>query len=749
MKISAELYRRILSELSRYGIQLGEAPVLQLATSPEVMQRLETAVPNILSAIEDDKRQEAEKFLRTLIESAKKVARGLNGELQEFKNAVLSLFSSYLSNWEIDKHILRNLATVIPEVYIDKKHVYLVTDESEASTVVSLYPETVKNIVGEYVKRSIKSLDISGRVCRIDVLGLEFTVYRISNVISLLYKLSITDKANEILVNAIRNSLSNLKTFADVRNPSHDTIVIELNPAEVYLGNIDRSIVEGASIRIVGRLRYTDNSGVSDAYIEMSSPALGIIRIPAYGFSIENTEAPVRFVTNAVDNLRIFLAKYSPVLLAVNEEARKYGFEMRAATSPEAVYKAAYTKEIEEMSATVEVTVKELTTTMTGEIVARIKDAKKLKDRLNEMLSQYDYYHPSLSISGDTVKLRFETPIGELRPEIFSVLNTLIQDLKMISHSVATDVKPLNHLALFTTLTALGAKNPLEASAKFANLTQTELIAQMRVVLAAKNLDADPEVFVSEPGKVVSMLVDSEELTVDRYLEPVLMGKKIRDLLAPFTEFTAHYNLDVVTTALSSYIAKSFYARKDSTILERLAGNDVLTPDIVHKYIEELGGPMNLRTLLLPVQGGERLWDVMTPDLKYRALLLMEPGEIKAFGRVEAFANAPDAKKVEDRLLIAEAYCEKTAPPACTEFILTEYPDLVPIPKTAKIVEDAGAKWIEVGIYRLQIEKFRRDGIQFRVFDRIAGSTYRVRAYNVREAVKKVSIGEDVEVITA
>jgi len=746
MKISAELYRHIVSELSKYDIQLSETPILQLASSPETLQKLETVLPNVLSTIDGRRKQEAEKFLKEFIESAKKVAQGLNGELQEFKNAVVSLLSTYLTKWEIDKHMLRNLATLIPEVYVDKKHVYLVTDESEASAVVSMYPETVKNVLKEYAKSSIKSINVEGRVCNINVLGLEFTIYRIDNVISMLYKLGMIDKANEMLMKVIRNSLSNARSVVAVESPTPSDIIIKLNPSETYLGNVDRSIIEGATIHIVGKLRYSDSTGVSDAYIEMNSPILGIIRIPAYGFNIEDIEAPLRFVTNAVDSLRIFLARHSPILLAINEEAQKYGFEMRPMISPDAEYKMIYVKGDDTLTATVDIEMKVgLVTTMTGEIVANIKNAKKLKERLSEMLSQYEYYHPSLTIAGDTVKIRFETPVGELRPEIFSVLNTLMQDLKIISHSTVAGAKPLNHLALFTALTALDIKNPLETSSKFAKLTQTELIAQMRTVLAAKNLSADPEIFVSEPNKIIDMLIDHGELTVDRYLEPVLMGTRVRDLLIPFDELEMQYNPDIIITALSAYIAKNFYNKKDSTILEHLAGSGELPLNLVYRYVEELKGPMNLRTLLLPAQGGRSLWDAMTSDLKYKALLLMDPAEIKAFDRVKSLAN----KNVEDYLLIVEAYCEKVTPATCTEYILTEHPDLVSLPKTARVVEDAGAKWIEVGVYRLQIERFRRDNLVFRVLDRVTGNTYRVRAHDIREAIKKVSIGEEAEVINA
>jgi len=750
MRISAGLYRRIASELSKHGIQLGETPVLQLATSPEALQKLETALPSVLTAIENNsERQEAEKFLKEVIESAKKVEKGLNGGLQEFKNAVISLLSSYLSNWDIDKHMLKHIAALIPEVYVDKKHAYLVTDEHEASALVSMYPETVKNVLKEYAKRSIRSIDLDEKTCRISVMNLEFTVYRIGNVVSMLYRLDMTDKANEVLVKAIRSSLNNARFVTDVQSPTHDSIVIGLNPAEMYLGNIDRSIIAGATIYIIGKLRYTESSGVSDAYIEMNSPVLGIIRIPAYGFSIEDPDAPLRFVTNATDSLRIFLAKYSPVLLAINEEARKYGFEMKPEVSSNSEYKAVYEKSVDGIVATVDTEIRMgLITAMTGEITANIKGVKKLKERLGEILSQYRYYHPTLSVNGDTVKIRLEIPVGELKPEIFSVLNTLMQDLTMISHSATSGAKPLNHLALFTTLTALGVKTPLETSSKFAKLTQTELIAEMRVALAAKNLDANPEAFMSEPDKIVDMLVESGELTVDRYLEPVLMGTRVRDLLMPFEELEMQYNIDVVISALSAYIAKSFYAKKGSTILEYLA--EPLPLNTVYRYVEELGGPMNLRTLLLPTQeGGRTVWNAMTPDLKYKALLLMDPAEIKALDRAISSVDTGASRNVEDLLLIVEAYCEKTTPATCTDYILTEHPNLVQIPRTAKIVEDSDTKWIELGIYRLQIEKFRRDGIVFRVLDRVTGNTYRVRAHDIREAVKKVSIGEDVEVITA
>jgi len=749
MRIPAELYKRIVSELSKRGIQLGEAPVLMLAADHEALRRLESALPDVLSAMNAAERQEAEKFLKEFVECTKKVAAGLKGENQDYRNAMISLFSAYLAGWEPDRRMLAALAALVPEVYTDERHTYLVTDEAEAAAVVSLYPETVKGVLREHLKSSIRSVEYSGNVFTVDVLGLKFTVYNVSSVISALHSIGMADRARELLLEVIRNSLRNAKHVIAVKSPAPDILVIELDPAELNLGDVDRRILEGASIRIVGRLKYSGWVGATDAYIELDSPAIGIVRMPVYGFGVNAHDSPLKFISDAVDNLRIFLMKHSLLLLEVGDMSRRYGYEMNSKPPAEGyVYSVDYTKR-DEVTAAVRVTVEHsrLIASMVGELTARIAGAERLRSKLERMLDQYKYYNPSVSISGETVSIKLAPPIGELRPEIFVVLNTLMNDLKTIASSAQLKAEPVNYLALYTALTALGVRNPLEAASRFAKLTQTELIASMKTALAAANLGSEPEVFVLDPDKILGLMIVADALTVDRNLEPVLMGRKMKELLAPFTEFAAHYNIDAVSETLSAYIVKAYYARKKTTVLERLAGGGGLTLDVVRRYLD-LGGPMDVHTLLLPLQGGKVLWHAMDPELKRRALLAMRPEDIRTLTKHPGIVLSSD-----DRMLIVETYCEKVSPAVCTDFIVSEYPHLLPIPRTpgltVKVVDDGGTKWIEAGVYRMQIEKYRRGDIVFRVHDRVTGNTYRVRASDIREAIKKVSIGDEVETVSA
>jgi len=746
-RIQVGLYRRVLAELSKHGVHLGEIPVLQLASNPDALSRFESLIPSVVAAVDVTRRHEVREFLRSMANSAKRIAAGLRGEQKEYRDAMVSLFASLLAGWEPDKRMLTQLAVRVPEVYTDNQYAYLITDEDEAAIVVSLYPETVKAVLKEHLKRSIRSVEFYKGSFTLKLFDTKYNVYRVGDVVSLLHSIGMTAMARNRLEEIIAGSLKNVRYVKKVQIDKSDTVVIELDPAELPLEGIDKDVLDtvlkGAEVRIVGKVRYSD-AGVTDAYIELDSPALGIVRMPAYGFSVNDQEAPVKFVTNAVDNLRVFLMKYSIVLLEVNEKARMYGFKSVPMREPNAEYKAVYTKEEGPVVAKVDVEVRwGVVSSMLAEVTANIKNAGKVVKRLEEVLTEYRYYSPVLTVSGDTVKIELGAPLGELRPALFDAVNTLMHDLNMVTSSASADIDPVHSAALYVALTVIGVKNPLEAAAKLASITQSELIARMNSLLEKYNWRAEPEVYASDPDKIVWVLMESGALSLDRNLEPVLAGRKVRELLAAFPAFSMRYNIDAVSTAVASRVAMHYYHKKRATVLEHLAESGELTMDAVRRYIEELRGPMSLSTLMMTV-GDRRLWDLMPPNLKIGALRLMKADDIKLM-----LVTHPEAsKKREEVLLIAEAYCEKVKPSMCTDFVLG-FTDIVQVPKTAKVVEHGGEKWIEAGAYRMQIEGLREGRIVFRVFDKVTGKLYRTTATDIREAVRKATVGEGVEYINA
>ena len=762
MIVSTDVVSRLLESAERAGIKLTSRPVQALALNPELLEAVKKQKEAILTGIDSEYREQAEKVLDAIVSSAEAVRDGLAGKNAAVRNVLLSYTLAALNGWGVHTALVKETVKNLPELYsvtVSGHAAYILVPTDEELKKVEVNPalrEQVEHVLKSYLQNCLK-LDSTGRL---EVAGVVLTVVRDAALVSLLHEIGKKSEARDLVYSIVKSVLDrNVQSYVDgLEMPSPDTIVITIRKSALYVSSEVLEAMKNVSIAVRAKVSYA-SATLHEIHTEIESD-IAVVRIPEPDRPIDRVDEVVK---SAASSAQTFLNYYAPLLVKATEEARKLGF----AVTPHRVDMGFGVEFARESlvthggrSAKVQAHVRaSLELPMTERVEGRVKvdaGSEAIKSavigELKKLNLERDFSAYELSIS-DAGKSGFEIVLSDIRieklPDILGAVDIIAKDVEALLRQAMTRqaehgqrLAEENYMALYTALALLGAKNVVEKMGEYTGKAPTAIQRTIKSYLEKLGVAVEPEAVLKSPETVVAELMRRNVLTLSESLEPVLGGKRLAELLEPARQqLERDYALPALLNAVSAQAIKTYHAvNGHSVLLDMLRRGTPIRVETVIKHVES-GAPVELEVLRHRV-GGKTIWEQMPSDTKLKALRLLPVEQVMWIEKDSGFP-----KTRLDYRLIAEAICSGASPSTCTEYIYTTHPEYMEIPKTLKLVEHRGEKWIDAGLYRVQIERIAGDSAVFRVEEKASGRLLRAEARNLREAIYK-AVREEAEEVS-
>jgi len=765
VKISRQLYEKITRALHDNGVILHDVPVLELAFNDNLLNKLSELVSEITSKLEENEKKEAIEFLTTLVNNARKVRDGFKNNSPELRTALLSFIASYIKEWKIDNRMLINITQYIPEVYQLDNEVYILTDPNEAKQIVSANPEKPVKILEEYMKQILKNAYTdSAEHYVIPVLGIDIKIANDETLTKLLFKLNMKDKAINLVA-------EKLKIWHKI---------LEVSDNKIVAGNIGlkREVTNEITLPmdIIYVVKYNDKGeSTLDIIIKTS---IGTLKEPKYG-NIKKIKEP----DTAYSAINKIAREMYTEIQSLIDIAKKNKFTVIIPNDIPTTDKPLFVLELAKKTITSEAKISIIVTdeSQNGTFLnyltygeSKIDIHTKIpEDKLRQLLEKYNMKDAKIEVKDSTIHVEHTEPEPDLSGLLVRI-SSLIKDVATEHTTTQQEIRPESYLAGIILLSTV-YRNSQEALEEFSEATKTpiiEILSKITTFLSKHGIFTTPEKITSATDKLLERLVEDKHITFNENLDLIMFGEKIEDLLSSIPELNENPEIYDMIDILKEKVAKIYYKTFTKTPLEDIPPEKI-TREIIIKYLN-INGPIDLATLKTTLPNGNTIWSIIPDNMKEKAMVELVKNYIEMKIPVDAkilITELPNGKTVwetlppslkwkltdqlntydvsvimsnekiklttEDKRILASIICRMSSPSVCTKHIVENAPEILQAPKQAQPIEDSDGYYIDLRLYKVQVEKVNKDSIVFNIQDKLTNKLYKVTARTLQEAINK------------
>jgi len=767
MKISRQLYEKITRALHDNGVILHDVPVLELALNDSLLNKLSELIPEITSKLDENEKKEATEFLTTLVNNARKVRDGFKNNSPELRTPLLSFIASYIKGWKIDNKMLTNITQYIPEVYQLDNEVYLLTDPNEAKQIVSANPEKPMKTLEEYMKQILGNayVDSSGYYV-LPVLGIDIKIVNYEDLTKLLFKLNMKDKAIKLVAEKLKTEYKK---------------ILEVSDNKIVAGNIglERKVNNEITLPmdVIYVVKYNDK-GESTTDIIIKTP-IGTLKEPKYENIKKIGGTDVAYA--AID--KIAKDMYTEIQSLI-DIAKKNKFTVIIPNDIPTTDKSVFVLELAKKTITSETKISIIVTdeSQDGTFlnylvygVSKIDIHTKIpEDKLKQLLEKYNMKDAKIEVKNSTIHVEHTEP----EPDLSGLLvrtSSLLKDIATEYTSTQQEIRPESYLAGIILLSTV-YRNSQGALEEFSEATKTpviEILSKITTFLSKHGIFITPEKITSATDKLLERLIEDKHIKFNENLDLIMFGEKIEDLLSSIPELNENPEIYDMIDILKEKVAKIYYKVFTKTPLEDIPpekitretiikylningtidlvtlkttlpdGNTVwsIIPDnmkekvmveLVKNYIE-MKIPVDAKILITELPNGKTVWETLPPPIKWKLT-----DQLNAFDVQVIVSNEKIKLTAEDKRILASIVCRvSTTPSICTEYIVENVPEIIRLPKHAQPIEDSDGYYIDLRLYKVQVERVNRDSIVFIIRDKLTNKQYKVTARTLQEAINK------------
>jgi len=756
MLIPYDVWIELHKAITKTGIEISPVnPVLYVATSNRVNE-LERAKDQILSRVKRKYRSLSGTLLDHLVESAEK----LKDIPTDIRNILLSYTILVMNGRDVHDELVKESLRRIPEFFEvsvnGKLYVATLLSDEELSKVKITHQlrEQVKKILLELLRdNNILKVDVDNK--SVELLGTIIPAQP-EPTARLLYHVGRREEAFKLVTSFIRDVVSsNLSAHVEeVKfNPLDDVEFI----AKKYVIKIPpeiKDVIKNSKISVKAKISYMEMK-LYNVYAEIDSE-IGIVRIPAQDTTLAELHDTVR---NAIDAVDIFIRRDMPVIHRIVQEAKKQGYRhYKAGYNTDKGFDISFEREVVVPLAkstgrinTIVRVVKEWP--LTEKVSAKVEvdtGSESVKQavlsRLKELEKDYAPLTPTVSDSGKTrITISLSSNNLEDASQLLDTITIISRDVEAImktvseeqSQAVTSKLTGENHVALYALLALTGVRNVLNRMSELTGRTITGLRRVIEKYMERNGVRIDPEVIMKEPEKLVDIMIERDIITFNSKLELLISGRRLSDLVKPFKSIASKHDVSVLLEIATKRAIQRYYTVKGRSVVLSLMSSGELSIDTIIRHIEA-GAPVEIEVLWARL-GGRTVWEQLPIDVKLKELKLLPVEQV-----VWLEKNDKIPKSRRDYELILEGVCRGDDPSRCTDYVVSTHPDYFGIPRTLRLVEHNGEKWIDAGMYRIQIVKVVEGSARFILEEKLTGRRVLVKANSIRDAVYK-AMREEVE----